>query len=211
MPRNRFALESRRGQSLIESCLAVVMVCLVFCGLFQICRLFAAKEFLDYSAGRAARARAVGFNDFMVFKCGKVACIPNSGVMTEPAFTNVDVVLRDMVETSTPGGFWDWVLGEAAPTSDQYEIERVRIPEFLASPTYLSAYEILDYEDWDSVVIGVGPVVGPDGIILEGSARQDVPLRVPMHSAFYAADEVELEGRAFLENHYSLYLDDMGW
>lgn len=211
MPRNRFALVGRRGQSLIEACLAIVLVCLVFCGVFQVSQLFAAKEFLDYSASRAARAKTVGFNGFMVFKCGKVGCIPNSGVMTEPAYTNIDDVLRDKIDTSTPGGLWDWVLGEAAPVSEQYDIERVRIPEFLASPTYPSAYATLNYEDWGSVVIGVTTIGGPSGTVLQATARQDYPLRVPMHGSFYADDDVELEGRAYLEKHYSLYLDDMEW
>jgi hypothetical protein len=178
---------------------------------FQISQLFAAKEILDYSAGRAARAKAVGFNSFMVFKCGKVACIANSGKMTEPAYTNVDWTLRDKIETSSPGGLWDWVLGEAAPTSDQYEIERVRIPEFLASPTLASAYYMLNYEDWDSVEVGVVTIGGPTGTILSATARQNYPLRVPMHQSFYAADSVELEGQSYLENHYALYLDDMFW
>jgi hypothetical protein len=130
--------------------------------------------------------------------------------MTAPAYTNVDDVLRDVVDTSTPGGVWDWVLG-GAPTSDQYEIERVRIPEFLASPTAPTAYSMLNYENWDSILVGVSTVGGPGGTILQGTARQEYPLRIPMHRAFYAEDEVDLEGNAFLENHYTLYLDDMDW
>lgn len=210
MSRNRFAAGARSGQSLIESCLAIVVVCLVFCGLFQISTLFAAKEVLDYSASRAVRAKAVGFNGFMVSKCGRVASIPDAGRMTTPAYTNVDVALRDAVGTSTPGGLWDWAL-RSAPVSAQYEVERVRIPEFLASPTEPTADSVLDYEDWDSIRVGVSSVGGPWGTTLRGAVRQEYPLRVPLHRAFYAADDIDLEGTAFVENHYALYLEDMDW
>jgi hypothetical protein len=70
---------------------------------------------------------------------------------------------------------------------------------------------MLNYENWDSILVGVSTVGGPGGTILQGTARQEYPLRIPMHRAFYAEDEVDLEGNAFLENHYTLYLDDMDW
>lgn len=201
----------RSGQSLIESCLAIVFVCLVFAGMFQVSQLFASKEVLNYAASRGARARTVGFNHWMVYKCGLVAAIPNSGHMVTPAFTNVDLTLRDRVASSSAGELWDWVLGDATPTSAQYALERVLIPEFLAAENDARAFRVLDYEDWDSVDMSTTVVGGPSGTVLRATARQDVPLRYPMHRSFYDADEVTLQGESYVENHYPLYLDDRGW
>ena len=74
------------GQSLVESCLVIALISFIFMGLFQISRLSAAREVLQHAAARAARARTVGFNAWMVPKVVRVAAIPNAGRMTEPLF-----------------------------------------------------------------------------------------------------------------------------
>ncbi len=211
MPRVKRIRSSKGGQSLIESCLAVVLVCLVFAGVLQISQLFAAKEVLNHAAARAARARAVGFNYWMVYKSGLVAAIPNAGRMTEPAYTNVDLVLRAKVETSSPGELWDWALGEATPSSRQYAIERARIPEFLEAANDDTMYNVLNYSEWDGVDVSAVVLGGSAGALIQGAVRQNYPLRIPMHRSFYDADSMLLTGESFVENHYSLYLDDYSW
>ena len=201
---------ARRGQSLIESCLAIIVVCLVFAGMYQVAGLVAAREVLDYSAARAARAKTVGFNRWMVRKAAKVGAIPNAGRLTEPAYTNVDRALRARVASSSGGELWDWVLGEAAPSSAQYDLERARIPEFLEAANDATAYYVLDYTDWDSVVNSFS-LVGGTGVVWRAVTDQTYPLRVPMHRAFYADDEIDLQGRAYIEDHYSLYMEDRSW
>ena len=84
----------RRGQALIESCLAIIVLCLVFAGLFQISQLFAAKEILDYSASRGARAKAVGFNEWMVRKVARVAAIPG-GAFQEDRCVRLSYAVSD--------------------------------------------------------------------------------------------------------------------
>lgn len=74
----------RRGQAMVETMLAVVFVTFILFGLFQLSHLLTARILLDHAAARAARARAVGFNDFMCLKSARVAVIPVAGKMVWP-------------------------------------------------------------------------------------------------------------------------------
>ncbi len=201
----------RSGQSLIEACFAVMLICLMLFGLLQISQIFAAKEVLHHAAARAARAKTVGFNSFMVTKATRVAAIPVSGRMREPAFTNDDLALRAMVETMRPGALWDAVLSDVTPAGLQYEIERARIPEYLGADHWSTARWVLDYEDWDALRVSITTAPGAGAPMLTTHVRHTYPLWVPMHHTFYDADSVELEGETHIENHYSLYIDDMYW
>ena len=75
----------RRGQAMLETALAVLFITFVFLGLFQISHLVTAQVLLDHAAARAARAKAVGFNDFMCEKSARVAMIPVAGRRLWPA------------------------------------------------------------------------------------------------------------------------------
>lgn len=183
--RGAFSLpwSSRSGQGLIESCLVVALICLVFFGVFQISQLFASQEVLDYAAGRGARAKTVGLNRFMVFKTIRVGAIPNAGQLLNPVHL---------------GG----------PTQE-YALESPRIPLYLGGENYGRLRAILDYDAWDTVQDKASFSVG-DGTLRQ-SVDQDVPLRYPMHRAFYAGDSVKLSGECYLDEHATLYLDDAGW
>ena len=74
----------RRGQAMVETMLAVVFVTFILFGLLQLSHLLTARILLDHAAARAARARAVGFNDFMCLKSARVAMIPVAGKMVWP-------------------------------------------------------------------------------------------------------------------------------
>lgn len=69
----------RRGQAMIESMLAVVFTTFVLLFSIYIVRMLTAKILLDHAAARAARAKAVGFNDFMCHKAAQTALIPVAG------------------------------------------------------------------------------------------------------------------------------------
>ncbi len=176
-------IDPRAGQSLIESCLVLAVVCLVLFGLFQISQLLAAKEVLLYSAGKAARAKTVGFNRFMVEKTVKVGTIPNAGRMTNP----------------DPGG------GPAL----KHAMESARIPLYLAAENAGRLRAILEYADWDS--IGNPRITSMGNGTLRVQLSQDYPMRFPFYRLFYAADRVPLEADLSLDEHYPLYLDDWGW
>ena len=63
----------RNGQAMIETVVVMFFLCVVFFLVYEYANLLNARTVVDYAAARAARARAVGFNDFMVTKTVRVA------------------------------------------------------------------------------------------------------------------------------------------
>ena len=110
----------RRGQAMVETVLAVLIVTAVFFGLFRLSRLLSGKILLEHAAMRVARARAVGFNDFMCTKAARVSVIPVSGKRLWPA--------------------------EDGSLSASEELARVRT--YLESPDGARARGLLEYEGW---------------------------------------------------------------
>jgi hypothetical protein len=199
---------------MVETLLAMLVICLVFAGAFQVSSVLAAREVLQHAAARGARAKTVGFNRWMVEKCVYVAAIPTSGRLLEPPFENVNPALRQAVADETPGGLWSRLLREQ-PVSSQAVLESARIPEFLAAENHPRSRFVLDYEHWRGRGIRhwVDTLTSPGGDIeTEASLRvavaQNLPLTAPMHRAFYAADEVELRAESEMESHYPLYIED---
>ena len=211
-------MATQSGQSLIEACLAMGILCLVFFGLFQLSQLAAAREVLNHAAARGARAKTVGFNHFMVSKAVRVAAIPNAGHMLVPGFLSQNDVLLGLVENLSPGDLWDTILGGGTPIpTAQQDLESARIPEYMGSHNWAQANFILDYEDWGSINPSF-PFIVSDGAIMDVNVSQNYPLRVPLHRTFYAPepnadgiDTVLLHGHSSIEGHYPLYLDDVGW
>jgi hypothetical protein len=204
----------RAGQSLIEACLATLILCLVFMGFFQISQLIGARQVLYHAAARGARAKAVGFNRFMIEKVIRVAAIPNAGRMIVPDMPNEDTQLREWLETEPAGVAWDHVMETAPGMADVHEVERARIPEFMGAEHWPWALAILDYEYWDTLQSSV-PDIMNDGAPLDVSVRQQIDLSrlfgIGIYSLFYAEDTLELEGESRLEAHYPLYIEDSNW
>lgn len=84
----------RRGQAMVETLIAVLLILFIFFGAYRISRKVAALTLLDHAAARAARAKAVGFNDFMCRKSARVAMIPVAGKRIWPTETDIDEVSR---------------------------------------------------------------------------------------------------------------------
>jgi hypothetical protein len=200
------------GQAMVEACLVIMLICLMFLGLFQVIQAYAFREVLDHAATRAARARTVGFNDWMVRKCMRVATIPNAGKLMQPVVSGVDPALRQAMATLNPGEMWDFAL-TSSPVAPQVAVESALIPDYLASPHENQARQILDYERWEDIWMYDSDV--PDNVAVR--VRQDIPLLVAFADMeagrLTGADpgNVRLVGRFNIEKHYSLYLDDMGW
>jgi len=209
---------ARSGQSLIETCLAVGLIGLLFMGMLQVALLFTAQDVLYQAAAAGARAKTVGMNRWMVLKCVRLGSIPNAGKMLEPQFTNVDQNLRDMrALNARPGDMWDAAIG-ARPSSAQYPKELEEFGFYLGAENQPRAQNILDYADWDTIRPTAGHTLATDADgrpadygVLHVHVRQGYPLWAPMHRAFYAADSVGIGGEAELESHYPLYVDDRLW
>ena len=197
-PRTR----ARAGSTLIEAALIMVLLCLILFGAVQVSVLYAGKEVLDYSASMAARSRAVGFNNFMVYKVMRVAAIPNAGRISNPdvATSTADpAVWAD----GHPGELIDYAY-QAQPEAPQVAVERSRVPLYLGAEHWNQLAPILDYEDWDTVRMRGMTQLGEH--MVWSDIYQRFPLRFPMHRTFYRGDEVDLDGRAQMDSHYSLYL-----
>lgn len=212
----------RSGQAYVETALAVMLVSFIFLGLFQLSQIFAAREILFHAAHRAARARTVGFNRWMVNKSMRAAAIPVSGRMLEPEVEReAGSPVVQAIATRSHGDLWDYAL-TAWPASGQAAIERARIPLYLGSDSYALARNTLDYEGWNDLTLshsGYGLIGGDySGTTFETRVSKRFPLRVAMSRAFYAPgrgrngeDRISLTGRARIESHYPLYIDDRGW
>ncbi len=168
------------GQALIESCIVIGLLCLLLMGLFQLAQLFVAREILDYAAVRGARAKAVGFSDFMVTKTVRIGAIPNSGALIFP-------------ERAHGGPYAQWAINESP-----------RIPHYLQSDDWELDF-ILDYELWDTIEWSCQAPVADN---LHFEVAQPVPLMFfsNIFKAFFAGSAVPIHGMADIENHYPLYL-----
>lgn len=207
--RSRSTRSAASGQALVETCLVMIVACLLLFGLFQVSQLYASKEILDYAAVAGARARAVGFNDFMVHKVVRAAAIPNAGRMIEPDVDR-DPAAALRWGASRPGELWDFALRDH-PDSPQYEVESSRIPLYLGAENWGWLSGILDYEDWSTIWHTL--LEWPGANLVTSRTGQTIPLRdralFTFHRTFYAADTVSLRpGQVTMDDHYPLYLDD---
>lgn len=85
---------AQRGQAILETVLAVFFLAVVFLVFFHLARLLQARILLDHAAARAARARSVGFNEFMCLKSARVAMIPAAGKRLWPTDDDWSEVAR---------------------------------------------------------------------------------------------------------------------
>ncbi len=169
------------GQALIESCLVIGLGCLLLMGLFQLAHLWVAQELLTFAAARGARAKAVGFNDFMVSKTVRIGAIGTAGALRVPP--------------PAPGGPWaQWTDNEAP-----------RIPHYLEADAH-ELQSILDYELWDTLG---WHCPAPRADVLDFHVSQPVPIMFfsNLFRAFFSGSSVRLMGSVSLDNHYPLYLE----
>ena len=209
---------------MVESMLVLLLMMVVFLGVFQFFHAAAARSILDHSAARAARAKTVGFNDWMVRKAARVAAIPVSGKMLMPEEIPPDPGRAALLNARTPGQAWNMAL-RRTPQSQQAALENALIPEYMASPHSNQARQILDYEAWEgngdsphqlwidadlpssfatggTITYTVGRVF--DLLISWGDVARGVPTRSERGT-------ITVEGRYEIESHYDYYLDDRGW
>jgi hypothetical protein len=119
---------SRGGQAMVETVIAVLIVTSVFLCLFRLSQMLTGKIMLEHAAMRVARARAVGFNDFMCRKAARVAVIPAAGRRNWPA------------ESEGIG----------------YPEELARVSIYMNTPNAGVANGVLEYEGWRSLSVDPG-------------------------------------------------------
>ncbi len=209
----------RNGQAMIESVFMIIVAGLCFFAVFQYANVFAAKAVLSHAATRAARSRAVGFNQFMVDKSVRVAAIPASGRRLTPEFAGIDPAITAALKKNSASDIWDLAL-RSSTRSPGTQLEVGRIPDYMESINNPTAENILDYELWDALSVDIDEPPNLDGTapgILSVTVRLRHPLLISLASLAEgdlrdAQDErIALEGFFDIESHYPLYLEDMKW
>jgi len=112
---------------MIETVIAVLVVTFIFLALFGLSHLLTGKILVEHAAMRVARARAVGFNDFMCAKAARVAVIPVAGKRLWPE-----------------------------DDSFSYANELARVRTYLESPDGARARGLLEYEHWKDLFVDPG-------------------------------------------------------
>lgn len=207
---------NQSGQAMLESIIVILTVCLVLFGLLQVAIVYTGQEVLHHAAARAARARSVGFNDWMVDKAVNVAVIPNSGERLEPIV--LGQVNSGIAANATPGEAMDAAFSRRPVVSSPSAAEEsARIPEYLASENYGRSTYVLNYEEWErgSITHHIDDGFSDDGVI-EAEVIQEFPLKMPFAGYFYPfasrRDEnniprIRMVGEAVSGNHSAVYLE----
>ena len=112
---------------MVETVLAVLVITFIFLMLFNLSHVLTGKILVEHAAMRVARARAVGFNDFMCLKAARVAVIPVAGKRL-------------------------WPIDEKF--SADKELRRISV--YMGSLDGAKASGLLDYENWHTMTVDAG-------------------------------------------------------
>ena len=212
---------------MIESILVILLACFIFFSLFQYVNLFASKLILSHSAARAARARSVGFNEWMVRKSALVAAIPASGRRLEPTSVPAEGTFTAALAKGDIGTVLERAFKQNA-RSQSAAIEVNRVPQFMESVNEPSSRAVLRYERWEdtSVQIKEDTSLNPDSPAMLGvRVGQRHPLLLSLESMEEgefrpyatpdtdeaAEEDLSIASEYSIESHYPLYLEDAKW
>ncbi len=68
-----FGRHHKAGATILESCIVMILLCLILFSILQVSILTAANEVLVYSASAAMRCATVGYDEAMVQKTARIA------------------------------------------------------------------------------------------------------------------------------------------
>ena len=167
----------RRGQAMVETVVVMFCLCLVFFCVYEYANLLTAHTVVNYAAARAARARTVGFNDFMVTKTIRVATASVAGKCRSHDDKGDNLSTGTLVS---------------------------RMGSYLETEHEADTKGILDFALWDSDKLGwSADEPGGENAELTIHVWQRRNL---YDSGDDARDFHEVRGEAGIESHYPLYL-----
>ena len=169
---------------MVESIIVLFFLCIVFFLVFDYARLLICHTTLDYAAARAARARAVGFNDFMILKTARLGAMSVSG----ECYTRMN--------------------DDRAPSTATLVS---RMGSYLQTASPSETEGILDFELWRNGNLGWS-CAEPHGDV--GELTMHVWQKQPVFNSINpqgapARDDaamITLHGEAKIESHYPFYL-----
>ena len=169
----------RNGQAMVETVVVMFVLCLVFFLIYEYANLLTAHTVVNYAAARAARARTVGFNDFMVTKTIRVATASVAGECRSHDDKGDNLSTGTLVS---------------------------RMGSYLETEHEADTKGILDFELWDSDKLGWS-ADEPGGENAELTIH--VWQRRNLYGSGEDCDRQDLHevrGEAGIESHYPLYL-----
>ncbi len=210
----------KEGSALVESCLVIVLLCLVLFGLLQASYVVSSRNVINYSSIAATRAAAVGFDKEMVKTVIHYATIPTAGPMVHPDPKRFS---KDRPQGGSLGSRWTAALsGKNNPRSERGEYEVAMYKEFHGRDY---PYTVMNFENWsDRGEARVGSDYDEsdyDEKIIEITVSQKLPLTFPFARVFFGhlpLVEVDRDGKreeypgkqidstSSIENHARFYL-----
>ena len=113
---------------MVESTIALFFVLVIFLFMVDLLQVMKAKILVEYAAAKCARARSVGYNDFMLTKIARLATMPAAG----------------KCKTRDEEGV---VISRSAATH--------KMGAYLNSGYETQAKQILDFEFWDDTFVSI--------------------------------------------------------
>lgn len=177
------AIRSKSGQVMVETTIAMIVVLIVFLALFNLSDLMRTKLLVENASVKCARARAVGYNDFMLRKIARLSTMPAAG------------------RCLTPSSYGDGSLS----VNERY----ARIGDYLASEYESQADAILDFEHWRDGDTGVA--CSTDASKTEATVTQRRPRISGLGKLTGLADadntpHASISATSTVEAHYKAYL-----
>jgi hypothetical protein len=206
--------DRRAGAALIESSLAMMMLCLILFGLLQVSYLVAAKDVVSFSAFAASRSATVGMKDEFVERVVRTTSIPIAGPMVGEPYSEASLGTGGSM-----GQTWDRSM-QASPSSQQYWAEKHIIPYYLGAVDETVLGGLLNYYNWVSTDTRISSSPRHTSDSVEVYVQQYVPLAFPFSRAFYRGNmgtmvredgthsvpRSPIDAGLEVENHSKLYL-----
>ena len=168
---------------MVETTIAMIVILIVFLALFNLADLVRAKLLVETAAVKCARARAVGYNDFMLRKIARLATMPAAG------------------ECLTISDNGDGQLSYA----ERY----YRIGDYLSSEYEAQANAILDFAYWrngDTAISASSGSSAATATVVQRRPRLFDFGALTAGTKPNADDRVSIGATATIEAHYPAYL-----
>jgi hypothetical protein len=167
---------------MVESILAMIVILLIFLSLFNLSDQIRAKLLVENAAVKCARARAVGYNDFMLLKIARLSTMPAAG--------------KCLTSADAEGG--------SLPLQSRYW----RIGEYLTGEYEAQCDAILDFELWREGNTSITATSGnsPASATVKQLRPDDFNFESFLGGGKTGGEKLEISASATAESHYPDYL-----
>lgn len=122
------------GAAMVESCIVIILLCLILFGMLQLSIVTAAHDVNIYAASCGVRCAAVGYDNDMVEKSIRVAALANMGPRPSMGTSTEKLMVKEYLLTDgnqplsyVPAEYWDSLSGLDANRGA--DVVRVRLTQ----------------------------------------------------------------------------------